>query len=96
VISESPGFVSCIIHRKITQEICGCNTQDKLSRPDPVALLLQEISLGSSGDLHRFWTRRACYYKPTGPRSIFNIPLRTLAEVAITGAFGELKKGVME
>jgi len=48
-----------IIHRNITQEICGCNIQDKFSRANPVALLLREISLGSSGNLHRFWTRRA-------------------------------------
>jgi len=46
------------VHRNITQDIYGCNAQDKFPWANPVALRLQEISLGSTGNLNRFWARR--------------------------------------
>ena len=53
---SNTGLDTGILHRRFTGAIRS--TQAKFSWANPVALLLQEISLGSTGNLHRFWTRR--------------------------------------
>jgi len=51
---SNTGLYTGILHRRFTGAIHRTN----FPVANPVALLLQEISLGSTGNLHRFWTRR--------------------------------------